>query len=117
MLNQVILVGRLAKNPELQELEDGKKVANITLAVPRSFKNHLGEYETDFIKCSLWNSIAERTTEFCEQGDIVGVRGRLQTDSYEKDGEQRYGMSVVAEKITFLSSKNQEKNNVERDDR
>ena len=73
MLNQVILVGRLARNPEVQELENGKKVANITLAVPRSFKNHEGEYETDFIDCTLWNGVAENASLYCEQGDIIGV--------------------------------------------
>ena len=117
MLNQVILVGRLARNPEVQELENGKKVANITLAVPRSFKNHEGEYETDFIDCTLWNGVAENASLYCEQGDIIGVKGRLQIDSYEKDGENRTRMNVVAEKVTFLSSKSHEKNNVERDDR
>ena len=117
MLNLVILVGRLARNPEVQELENGKKVANITLAVPRSFKNHEGEYETDFIDCTLWNAVAENASLYCEQGDIIGVKGRLQKDSYEKDGENRTRMNVVAEKVTFLSSKNHEKNNVERDDR
>ena len=117
MLNQVILVGRLARNPEVQELENGKKVANITLAVPRSFKNHEGEYETDFIDCTLWNGVAENASLYCEQRDIIGVKGRLQKDSYEKDGENRTRMNVVAEKVTFLSSKSHEKNNVERDDR
>lgn len=117
MLNQVILVGRLARNPEVQELENGKKVANITLAVPRSFKNHEGEYETDFIDCTLWNGVAENASLYCEQGDIIGVKGRLQKDSYEKDGENRTRMNVVAEKVTFLSSKSHEKTNVERDDR
>ena len=117
MLNQVILVGRLARNPEVQELENGKKVANITLAVPRSFKNHEGEYETDFIDCTLWNGVAENASLYCEQGDIIGVKGRLQKDSYEKDGENRTRMNVVAEKVTSLSSKNHEKNYVERDDR
>ena len=117
MLNQVILVGRLARNPEVQELENGKKVANITLAVPRSFKNHEGEYETDFIDCTLWNGVAENASLYCEQGDIIGVKGRLQKDSYEKDGENRTRMNVVAEKVTFLSRKKKKKNNVERDDR
>lgn len=117
MLNQVILVGRLAQNPEVQELENGRKVANITLAVPRPFKNHEGVYETDFIDCTLWNGVAENASLYCEQGDIIGVKGRLQKDSYEKDGENRTRMNVVAEKVTFLSSKSHEKNNVERDDR
>ena len=105
MLNQVVLVGRLTSNLEAKELEDGKKVTNMTLAIPRSFKNADGEYETDFIECTLWNNIAENTAEYCKKGDIIGVKGRLQTDSYEKDGNKMKSLNVVAEKITFLSSK------------
>ena len=105
MLNQAILVGRLTKEPEVIETENGKKVSNISIAVPRAFKNADGEYETDFIDISLWNSIAENTAEYCKKGDIIGVKGRIQVDSIEKDGEKRFTTKVVAEKITFLSSK------------
>jgi single-strand DNA-binding protein len=101
MLNQVVLVGRLTKDLEIKELEDRKKVVNLTLAVPRSFKNVDGEYETDFIDCTLWNSVAENTAEFCKQGDIVGIKGRLQTTN---TNERKY-TQVIAEKVTFLSSK------------
>ena len=82
MLNQVVLVGRLTSDLEAKELEDGKKVTNMTLAIPRSFKNADGEYETDFVECTLWNNIAENTAEYCKKGDIVGVKGRLQTSNY-----------------------------------
>ena len=80
MLNQVVLVGRLTKDLEKKELEDGKKVLNMTLAIPRSYKNADGVYETDFVDCTLWNQIAETTSEYCKKGDILGVKGRLQTD-------------------------------------
>ena len=110
MLNQVVLVGRLTSDLEAKELEDGKKVTNMTLAIPRSFKNADGEYETDFVECTLWNNIAENTAEYCKKGDIVGVKGRLQTSNYEKeDGSKVFKLDVVAEKVTFLSS-NKEKN-------
>lgn len=106
MLNQVIMVGRLVKNPEIKELESGKKVSNITIAVPRSYKNLNGEYETDFIDCVLWEAIAQQTTEYCYKGDLIGVKGRLQTRNIEKeDGTKEKITEVVAEKITFLSSK------------
>ena len=108
MLNQVILVGRLAHNPELQFTETGKKRSIVTLAVPRNFKNTNGEYDTDFLDCVLWTGIAENTAEYCKTGDIIGVKGRLQTDSYEKDGNKMKSLSVVAEKITFLSSKSKD---------
>ena len=105
MLNQVVLVGRLTSDLEAKELEDGKKVTNMTLAIPRSFKNADGEYETDFVECTLWNNIAENTAEYCKKGDIVGVKGRLQTSNYEKeDGSKVFKLDVVAEKVTFLSS-------------
>ena len=105
MLNQVVLVGRLTCNPEAVELEGGHKKSTFSVAVPRSFKNSNGEYETDFIRCVLWDAIASSTAEYCHKGDIVGVKGRLQTSSYEKDGEKKYSMDVIAEKVTFLSSK------------
>lgn len=105
MLNQAVLVGRLTREPDVQENETGSKVSNLTLAVPRSFKNAEGEYETDFIEITLWNSIAENTAEYCHKGDLIGVKGRIQVDSYEKDGEKKFIQKVVADRITFLSSK------------
>lgn len=72
MLNQVVMVGRLLDIPEVKELENGKKVVNITLVVPRSYKNENGEYEKDFIDCILWNSVAESVSEYCNKGDVVG---------------------------------------------
>ena len=108
MLNQIVIVGRLVRDPELRETDGGKKVTNITLAVPRSYKNLNGEYETDYIDCVLWTGIAENTTEYCKKGDIVGVKGRMQSNSYEKDGETRFSTDVIAEKVTFLSSRSKE---------
>ena len=105
MLNQVVIVGRLVKDPELVETESGKKVTNITLAVPRSYKNTDGEYDTDFVDCTLWTGVAESTSEYCHKGDLLGIKGRLQTSNYEKDGEKKYKTTVIAEKITFLTSK------------
>ena len=115
MLNQVVLVGRLTSDLEKKELEDGKSVVNMTLAIPRSFKNANGEYETDFVNCTLWNAIAENTAEYCKKGDIVGVKGRLQTSNFEKeDGSKAFRLDVVAEKVTFLSSKSKDEHEEER---
>ena len=102
MLNQMVLVGRLVSDPEVKTLEDGKSVSNITLAIPRSYKNENGEYETDFIDCTLWGSVAENTSEYCKKGNIVGIKGRLQ----RLEGNT---LQVVAEKVTFLSSKKEDK--------
>lgn len=105
MMNQTCIIGRLVRDPELKELEDGKKVSNITVAVQRSYKNENGEYEADFIDCTLWNGVADRTAEYCKKGDLVGVKGRLQTNTYEnEDGEKKKITEVIAEKLTFLSS-------------
>ena len=105
MLNQIVIIGRLVKDPEVKESEGGKKYSYITLAVPRNFKNANGEYESDFIDCVLWNGIAENASEYCHKGDLLGVKGRVQTSTYEKDEEKKYVTEVIAEKITFLSSK------------
>lgn len=109
MLNQSILVGRIVKEPEVRETENGTKVTNITLAVQRSYKNVEGEYDTDFISCVLWKGIAETTAEYCKKGDLIGVRGRIQTRIVEYPEEVKHSiMEVVAERVTFLSSKKQE---------
>ena len=85
MLNQVILVGRLVKSPELQLTETGRKMSLITLAVPRSYKNINGEYDTDFLDCTLWTNIAENTAEYCKTGDVIGIKGRVQSRLVEKE--------------------------------
>lgn len=106
MLNQSILVGRIVKEPEVRQTENGTKVTNITLAVQRGFKNINGEYDTDFISCVLWKGIAETTVEYCKKGDLIGVRGRIQTRTIEFPDETKHNlMEVVAERVTFLSSK------------
>ena len=105
MLNQIVLVGRLVRNPELRDSENGKKYTNVTLAVPRGYKNVDGEYESDFIDCRLWSIVAENTAEYCKKGDLIGVKGRVESRVYEKDGEKKYITEIIAEKITFLSNK------------
>lgn len=108
MLNQIVIVGRLTSDPKIKEVEN-KKVSYITLAVPRSYKNEEGIYDTDFIDCILWNMIAENTAEYCKKGDIVGVKGRLQTKDIENEDGTKYKINeVIAEKVTFLSSNKKE---------
>lgn len=119
MLNQVILVGRLVRNPELQLTESGKKISVVTLAVNRAFKNTNGEYDTDFFDCTLWTNVAENTAEYCRTGDVIRVKGRLQTRIVEKeDGNKFKRTEIVAERVTFLSSAEKlkdEDNSVNRD--
>ena len=108
MLNQVVLVGRLTSDPELYQTETGKKVARMILAVPRPYKNSEGQYDTDYISCKLWQVIAKNTTEYCKKGDLVGIRGRIETYNYETEEGKKFLTEVIADKITFLSSKKAE---------
>ena len=105
MLNQIVIVGRLVKDPELYETENGNKITSITLAVPRSYKNVDGEYDTDFISCTLWKGIAENAVEYCHKGDLLGIKGRLQSRTIEEEEKNKTIMEFVAEKVTYLSSK------------
>ena len=98
MLNQTVIVGRLVDSPEVRETESGKKVTNITLAVQRSYKNENGEYDTDFVDCTLWQGVAENTAEYCRKGDILGVKGRLETSIDQIDDKKIKKMNLVAEK-------------------
>ena len=108
MLNQVVLVGRLTRNISVNKSENGIKVATIPLAIPRSFKNVEGVYDTDFIDCVAFDTIAENTSEYCSKGDIVGIKGRVQSNMIEKEGKKENKLEIICEKITFLSSKPKE---------
>ncbi len=103
MLNQIVLVGRITQDPKVTELENGKKVCNVTVAIPRSYKNENGEYDTDFVKCTMWSGVAENTSEYCNQGDLIGIKGRIQTRVIEKDNSKQTIQEVIAEKVTFLA--------------
>lgn len=108
MLNQIVLVGRLTRDITVNKSDKGVRVATISLAIPRSFKNSEGTYDTDFIDCVAFDYIAENTSEYCKKGDIVGVKGRVQSRVVEKDDKNEYLTEIIAEKITFLSSKPKE---------
>ena len=108
MLNQIILVGRLTRDITVNKSDNGVKVATISIAVPRSFKNVEGVYDTDFIDCVAFDSIALNTSEYCNKGDIVGIKGRVQSHVIEKDYKNENKLEIICEKITFLSSKPKE---------
>ena len=113
-MNIVMLVGRLVADPELKETDGNKKMVNVTVAVTRSYRNPDGIIESDFVDCVLWDGLAKNLTDYCKKGDTVGVRGRIQVDHYEReDGSKAKSVKVVAERITFLSSKSvqEDKNN------
>ena len=108
MLNQIVLVGRLTREITVNKSDNGIKVATIPLAIPRSFKNADGTYDTDFIDCVAFDQIAENTSEYVKKGDIVGVKGRVQSRIIEKEDKKENVMEIICEKITFLSSKPKE---------
>lgn len=105
MINDVVLVGRLTKKPELKFTTNGTKYSQFIVAVQRKFKNQNGEYESDFINCLMWSTAAENFIKFTNKGSLVGIKGRIQTRSYEKDGVKKYIQEVVAENFSLLESK------------
>ena len=111
MLNQVVLVGRIVFDLELKKNDSGKKYLNLTLAIPRSFKNMEGNYDTDFIRCIVWDNVASNTSEYCKKGDIVGLKGRLQSRLVERNEKKENIMEVIGEKVTFLTSSKEKEEN------
>ncbi len=104
MINRVVLVGRLTKDPELRYTPSGVAVATFTLAVNRTFTNGQGEREADFISIVAWRQLAELVANYLKKGSQAGLEGRLQTRSYDdKDGKKRYVTEVVADNVQFLS--------------
>lgn len=105
MLNRVVLIGRLTRDPELRYTTSGIAVASFTLAVDRSFKTG-SEKETDFIPVIAWRGLAENCANYLSQGKLAAVDGRLQIRSYDaKDGTKRTVAEVVADDVRFLSPK------------
>lgn len=107
MLNRVVLVGRLTKDPELRYTPSGVPVATFTLACNRPFTNQQGEREADFINCVVWRKPAENVANYLKKGSLAGVDGRIQTRSYEgQDGRRVYVTEVVADSVQFLEPRN-----------
>jgi single-strand DNA-binding protein len=107
MINQVTLVGRITKDPELRYTGDGVAVSNFTLALNRNFKNVNGGYDTDFVNCNIWRKPAETVANLCLKGSLIGITGRLKSRHYDNsEGKRIYVTEVVAEDIKFISLKN-----------
>ena len=106
MINRVILVGRLTKDPDLRYTPNGVPVSTFTLAVNRNFSNQQGERETDFINCVTWRTQAENVANYLKKGNLAGVDGRIQTRNYEnQEGKRVYVTEVLAESVQFLEPK------------
>lgn len=103
MINRVVLVGRLTKDPELRYTQNGVATCRFTVAVNRTFRGQDGEPEADFISCVAWRKQAENLANFQRKGNLIGVEGRIQTGSYEgQDGKRVYTTDVVADSVQFL---------------
>ncbi|MFE8704117.1 single-stranded DNA-binding protein [Cytobacillus sp. FJAT-54145] len=117
MMNRVILVGRLTKDPDLRYTPNGVPVATFTLAVNRSFTNQQGEREADFINVVVWRKPAENAANFLKKGSLAGVDGKIQTRSFDgQDGKKVYITEVVAESVQFLEPKGNSNSSPPKDD-
>ncbi|EGQ0365354.1 single-stranded DNA-binding protein [Staphylococcus pseudintermedius] len=111
MINRVVLVGRLTKNPELRHTQSGTSVCSFTLAVNRTFTNAQGEREADFINCIAFKKTAENINNYLSKGSLAGVDGRIKSRSYEnKDGQRVYVTEVICDSVQFLESKSTNSN-------
>ena len=112
MLNKVILIGRLTKDPELRVTTTGISVGTFSLAVGRTFASANGEKETDFFNCVCYRKLAENVGRFVKKGSLVSVEGRIQNRSYDgQDGVKRYITEIICENVVFLDSKGQASEN------
>ncbi|MCT3499284.1 single-stranded DNA-binding protein, partial [Lactobacillus delbrueckii subsp. bulgaricus] len=106
MINNVVLVGRLTRDPELRTTGSGISVATFTLAVDRQFTNASGQREADFISCVIWRKAAENFCNFTSKGSLVGIQGRIQTRNYDnKDGQRVYVTEVLVDNFSLLESR------------
>jgi len=106
MINRVVLVGRLTRDPELRYTSSGAAVASFTVAVNRQFTNSQGERDADFIGCTIWRKAAENFANFTKKGSLVGIDGRIQTSSYDnQQGQRVYRTDVVVENFSLLESR------------
>ena len=104
MLNQVILIGRLVKKPELRVSEGGVNYIKATLAVQSEFKNKDGDYDTEFLEFTAFGKLAENTAKYCDKGSLLNRVGSLNNNVYkDKNGVNHYQLSIIANKVSFLS--------------
>lgn len=108
MMNNVTLIGRPTKDPDLRYTASGTAVATFTLAVNRNYTNQNGDRETDFINCVIWRKPAETLANYVRKGTLIGISGRLQTRNYEnQQGQRVYVTEVIVENFYLLESRSQ----------
>lgn len=105
MINEVIIVGKLAKDPILNQTNSGHKISNIILETVRHYKNSYGLYESDFIEITLWHGMAQTICDTCEIGSMIAVKGRIQPRTFLEETHKHYScLEIIAEKVTILDS-------------
>ncbi|WP_323847581.1 MAG: single-stranded DNA-binding protein [Phytoplasma sp.] len=112
MINKVILVGRITKDPELNFINGDIPLVKFVLAVNRKFTNKAGIKETDFINCSVWNKNAENLAKFVVKGSLLGIEGSIRISSYENNNQKKFWTEIYCDNVQFLDSK---KNNLKND--
>ena len=106
MLNRIVIIGRLTRDPEMRQTPSGTAVCAFTLAVDRSFKSAEGNKETDFVPVIAWRQLGETCGRYLSKGKLAAVDGRLQIRTYQaQDGSKRTAAEVVADNVRFLSPK------------
>lgn len=106
-INQVILMGNLTRDPELRSTPNGQSVCSFSLALNRAYKDASGEWQeaTDYVDCTAWGPLAERVSQYLTKGRRCMVQGRLQSRSWEQEGQKRSKVEVLANDVTFLDSR------------
>lgn len=106
-LNQVFLMGNLTRDPELRQTPNGQSVVSFSLALNRAYKGGDGEWQeaTDFVNIVAWAQLAERVAQYLQKGSRCLVQGRLQSSSWEQEGQKRSKLEVIANDVTFLDSR------------
>lgn len=108
MINRVVLIGRLTRDPELRRTPQGDAVTSFTLAVNRNYTAKDGQQQADFINCVVWRKPAENVERYCSKGSLVGVEGRIQTRNYDDaQGKKVYVVEVICDSVQFLNTRNQ----------
>lgn len=108
-MNQIGLVGRLTKDPNLRELSSSKVQASFVLAINRNFRNSQGTVDADYVLCIAWGKLAQHIAKYCGKGSLIGINGRLQSRSYvNKENQRIFTMEVVAENVRFYALKSRD---------
>ena len=106
MINRVVLVGRMTRDPEIRRTPQGDAVTSFTLAVNRNYTSRDGQQQADFINCVVWRKPAENVERYCSKGSLVGVEGRIQTRSYDNSqGQKVYVVEVICDSVQFLETR------------